>query len=197
MVLPTENSTIVRSIFGVEIAPLDRADAGDVVDAVFAGLSPRSRYLRFHSPVPRLPPAVRTRLLDVDGRSHVAVVARACGVPVGVARAIGNGNGGAELAVEVVDDWQRLGVGTRLLDALGAMADKQGHQELHGELLPENVAMQGLARKIAPWARMHYDGEVIQVTIPLGDAWTITNEDVIADLVEGYTGAGRTRAGST
>jgi GNAT superfamily N-acetyltransferase len=194
MVLSAENSTNVRPINQVEISPLDRADAGVVMDAVFAGLSPRSRYLRFHSPVPRLPSAVRARLADVDGRRHVAVVAHAGNGPIGIARAIGNGDGGAELAVEVVDAWHRRGVGTALLTALSELAEQHGHQELRGELLPENQAMQGLARKIAPWARMHYDGDVIQLTVPLGEAaWTITNEDVIADLVGRYHAAGAVR----
>jgi hypothetical protein len=40
----------------VRIRELGPAD-GDVVDMVFAGLSPRSRYLRFHGPVGELPPA--------------------------------------------------------------------------------------------------------------------------------------------
>ena len=38
-----------------------------VVDSVFAGLSPYSRYLRFHSPVADLTPLTRTMLAAVDG----------------------------------------------------------------------------------------------------------------------------------
>ena len=34
----------------ISVRPL-RRDEGAVLDTVFAGLSPRSRYLRFHSPV--------------------------------------------------------------------------------------------------------------------------------------------------
>ncbi|GAA1263388.1 hypothetical protein GCM10009609_28120 [Pseudonocardia aurantiaca] len=168
------------------VEPLDRANAGPAIDAVFAGLSPHSRYLRFHSPVPRLPPPVRARLADIDGRRHAAVVARACGVPVGIARVIGSGDpgAGAELAVSVIDAWQRRGVGTRLLTALTSLAERLGYPELRGAVLPENVAMQGLAKKVAPWLRAHYDGEVVQLTVPLGErAWTLTHEDLVADLL--------------
>jgi GNAT superfamily N-acetyltransferase len=186
----TPNSTIVRTDLEpacpVQVGPLDRADAGTVVDAVFAGLSPHSRYLRFHSPVPRLPPPVRARLVDVDGSRHAAVVARACGEPIGIARVVGDGTpgSGADLAVAVVDAWQRRGVGTRLLTALSELAERLGYGELRGAVLPENVGMQGLARKVAPWLRAHYDGEVVQLTVPLGEAaWTITHEDLVADLV--------------
>jgi GNAT superfamily N-acetyltransferase len=192
MVLPTQKSTIVRTYSPcrqVEVEVLDRADAGAAVDAVFAGLSAHSRYLRFHSPIPRLPPSVRARLVDVDGHRHLAMVARACGVPVGIARVIGSGSGPpgsgdpADLAVAVVDAWQRRGVGTRLLTAVTALAEELGYRELRGAVVPENVAMQGLARKIAPWLRAHWDGEVVQLTVPLGAAaWTVTHEDLMADL---------------
>jgi RimJ/RimL family protein N-acetyltransferase len=176
-----QNSTIVRA--SVDVRPLDRADAGAVVDVVFAGLSPHSRFMRFHSPVPRLPPPVRTRLVDIDGRRHAAVVAWACGEPVGIARVIGGPGGAADLAVAVVDAWHRRGVGTLLLTAVTELAELLGHRELQGSVLPENVAMQRLARKVAPWLRAHYDGEVVQLTVPLGEAaWTVTHEDLLADL---------------
>jgi GNAT superfamily N-acetyltransferase len=186
----TKKSTIVRTSGcdcpTVEVRPLARAEADAAVDAVFAGLGPQSRYLRFHSPVPRLPPVVRARLVDVDGRRHAAVVARTCGEPIGIARVIGDGTPGtgADLAVAVVDAWQRRGVGTRLLTTVSELAERLGYRELRGAVLPENVAMQQLARKVAPGLRAHYDGEVVQLTVPLGEAtWTVTHDDLLADLV--------------
>jgi RimJ/RimL family protein N-acetyltransferase len=177
-----QNSTIVRAL--VDVQPLERADAEAVVDTVFAGLSPHSRFMRFHSPVPRLPPSVRARLVDVDGRRHAALVAQVCGEPVGIARVIGGAGDGAELAVSVVDAWQHRGIGTALLTAVTELAERLGYRELRGAVLPENVAMQGLARKVAPWLRAHYDGEVVQITVPLGQAtWTVTHDDLVADLV--------------
>lgn len=157
-----------------------------MVDAVFAGLSPRSRLLRFHSPVPRLPAAVRAALVAVDGRRHAAVVALAPGTgePVGVARVIGPGSGRADLAVAVVDAWQRRGLGRRLLTAASALAEEVGYTELRGSVLPENTAMLALARRLYPGVRPRWDGEVVELLIPLGAAaWTITDEDVLADLL--------------
>ena len=71
----------------VHVRPLRRDEAG-VLDRVFAGLSPQSRHLRFHSPIPRLTAPVRRALLAVDGRDHVALVAVARGKPVGITRLI-------------------------------------------------------------------------------------------------------------
>jgi hypothetical protein len=98
----------------VRIRELDHAD-GEVVDVVFAGLSPRSRYLRFHGPVGELSAATRRSLTEVDGRTHVALAAFAQGRPIGIVRIMDLGDGCGELAVEVVDGWQGRGVGTQLL----------------------------------------------------------------------------------
>jgi GNAT superfamily N-acetyltransferase len=191
-------STIVRAFqscvredrdpHAVVVRPLDRASAGAAVDAVFAGLSPHSRYLRFHSPVPRLAPAVRARLVDVDGVRQAAVVAEVEGmdgaVPIGIARMAGTGSGTAEVAVAVVDAWQRRGVGRRLLSATTVMAAGIGYTALSGAVLPENVAMLGLARSTLPWARPWFDGDAVQFDAPIGPAaWTVTHEDLINDLV--------------
>jgi GNAT superfamily N-acetyltransferase len=167
------------------VQPLDRARAEAAVDAVFAGLSPRSRYLRFHSPVPRLPESVRARLVDIDGIRHAAVVAEVCDLgPIGIAQVFGAGNGTADVAVAVVDAWQRRGIGRRLLTSVAALAEEIGYTELRGSILPENVAMQRLARNVLPWARPWFDGETVQFVAAIGPAaWTVTHEDLLADLV--------------
>jgi GNAT superfamily N-acetyltransferase len=172
----------MTALLPVTVRPLSRRDAGHAVDTVFGGLSPRSRFLRFHTPVPRLTGAMRQRLVDLDGRCRAAVVAEVGGVPVGIARVAGNGSGSADLAMAVVDAWHRRGIGTRLASAIAELAAEIGYSELRGAVLPGNEAMQALARKTFPWVRPHYDGEVIELNIPLG-TWTITEEDVLADLL--------------
>jgi GNAT superfamily N-acetyltransferase len=170
------------------VHPLDRSCAEAAVDAVFAGLSPHSRYLRFHSPIPRLPASVRARLVDIDGTRHAAVVAETAGPdgqePIGLAQVFGAGHGTADVAVAVVDAWQRRGIGRRLLTAVAALAEEIGYTELRGTVLPENVAMQRLARSVLPWARPWFDGEAVQFAAAIGPAaWTVTHEDLLADLV--------------
>ena len=69
-----------------------RSDDTHAVDTVFAGLSGRSRYLRFHSPVPRLSGSLRRMLLDVNDGDRLALLAEdqtpgGC-KPVGIARLI-------------------------------------------------------------------------------------------------------------
>ena len=143
-----------------------------VLDVVFAGLSDRSRYLRFHSPVPRLVPAVGRALAAVDGHRHVALVAVVGREPIGIARCIDLGSGRAELAVEVVDAWHGRGVGTLLLHALRARALAAGWRELSAEVLAENVAVRALLRKVFPLQGVARDGAELTLTLPLVDAWS-------------------------
>lgn len=124
------------------------ADEHDVLDAVFAGLSASSRHHRFHAPIRLLTGPMRTHLGAVDGRRHIAVAAFAAdGAPIGIARLIGFGcgpPGRVELAVEVVDAWQRRGVGSRLVREVLARGRAAGHREVVAEVLAENVGMQML-----------------------------------------------------
>ncbi|MEJ3654631.1 N-acetyltransferase [Actinomycetes bacterium KLBMP 9759] len=165
-----------------------REEAAHVVDAVFAGMSPQSRFMRFHSPVPRIPAALHRKLVDIDGRCRAAVVAEAQGpdgpVPIGIARLAGSGSGTADMAVAVVDAWHRRGVGGQLLTTLGTLAGEIGYVELRGSVLPENAPMLRLARRSFPWLRPWFDGETVQLSVTVGaKMWTITEEDVLADLL--------------
>lgn len=146
------------------------AGEGDVVDAVFAGLSPRSRYLRFQSHITELSAATRRGLTAVDGRTHVALAAFVQGAPIGIVRVIDLGDGRGELAVEVVDRWQRCGVGTQLLQAARERAAALGYRELVGELLVVNGAVQAALRRVFGVVRVRRDGGELTVTVPVGGA---------------------------
>jgi GNAT superfamily N-acetyltransferase len=142
----------------------------DVLDAVFDGLSPISRYRRFHGAVPRMAPFMRARLGAVDGHSHIAVAAFAAGDPVGIARLIALGGGRAELAVEVVDAWQGMGIGTRLVRAVVERGRAAGHAEIGAEVLAENVAMRLLLASVFPELAAVDDGPEITYTAAVPQA---------------------------
>ena len=112
----------------VVLRPLHRGERKPVLD-VFAGLSERSRRLRFLGAKPRLAERDLDWLVDVGccGREAVVAVDQATGRTIGLARFVRDADGPeAEIAYEVVDDWQGRGVGRRLLDELRTLALEQG-----------------------------------------------------------------------
>lgn len=103
-----------------------------------------------------LPPAVLERLATVDGTVNAAIVAFDAaaqlpdhpeGKPIGVARWMGNAEGPPELSVTVIDEYQGLGVGSRLMDALLVLARKRGVRRIIADVLRENVAMRRLINR--------------------------------------------------
>ncbi|WP_181783077.1 GNAT family N-acetyltransferase [Pseudonocardia pini] len=169
------------------VRPLRRDEAA-LLDAVFAGLSAQSRYLRFHSPVRNLTAPMRQALLAVDERDHVALVAvTGQGTPLGVARLIRDPDRAdeAEVAFEVVDAWHGRGVGRALLSALAERAADLGITRIHALVLAENTAARALLRSVFPVCLSRSAGATTELTcLPLGAAgWEITMDDILADLV--------------
>jgi GNAT superfamily N-acetyltransferase len=148
-------------------------DEGHLAVEVFAGLSARSRYQRFHAGVPRLTAAMARHLAAVDGRRHVAFVAETGpdgSPPVGLARYIVTAPGVADVAVEVVDAWQDLGVGRRLVGALAAHARGHGITRFVGEVVGGNPAALALARSALPGLDGRWEGGVFGFSAALPGA---------------------------
>lgn len=143
----------IQKIWIRELGPGEFA----VLDAVFAGLSPASRFTRFHAGVPRLLPAVRNTLAAVDGRRHIAVAAYVDDEPIGIARLIAVRDRPADIAVEVVDRWQGHGVGTQLVLDVVERAREAGHTVVEAEIMAENRAVRRLIERIFPEATATVD----------------------------------------
>jgi GNAT superfamily N-acetyltransferase len=161
-----DTATVTSLVHIRELGPGD----GDVVDVVFAGLSPRSRYLRFQGSVAELSAATRRSLTALDTRTHVALAAFTQGRPIGIVRIIDLGERRGELAVEVVDRWQGCGVGTQLLQAARDRAASMGYRELVGEMLVVNAAAHAALRRVFRVTRVRRDGSELTITMPIDDA---------------------------
>jgi GNAT superfamily N-acetyltransferase len=163
---------------------------GDItsVRMVFEGMSPHSRYLRFHAPTPKLTSSMADVLAAVGTRRHVAVVAEVDtptgGRPVGVARLVATSECSAEVAFEVVDEWQGRGVGRRLLVALRRRAADLGYRTLTALVLPENHAAAALVRSVFATVTARRVGMVSELTavVPAAhdDAPTVPAADEMA-----------------
>ena len=120
---------VLRDGSAVLIRQVQSTDAALLADG-FARLSAASRQTRFLAVKKQLSAAELRYLTDVDHHDHEALAAldRAGGQGVGIARYIRDADDpqAAEIAVTIVDDWQRRGLGTELLAELSDRARQEG-----------------------------------------------------------------------
>jgi acetyltransferase len=159
--LPGHETHGLRDGRTVTVRPVHADDAAAEQRLVSALLSPRSRLLRFHGAVKQLPPGLLRDMTQVDQRCHVAIVAETraddgAAWLVGDARYVVSDDDplAAEFAIAVADDWQRLGLGRRLLQRLAAHAGRAGLRRLDGSVLAGNEPMLALLRQLGATMRL-------------------------------------------
>jgi RimJ/RimL family protein N-acetyltransferase len=152
----------------VGLARLEPSD-GEALRRLFYRLSPETIYRRFHSPVVRPEQAHPERLLDVDHYDREAVVAVVDGEIVGVARYFRRpGAGSAELAIVVADDWQRQGLGTRMVGGLAELARAAGVDCFTATIQPDNRPALALLRRFHP-AGATFSRGLCEATVRIGE----------------------------
>jgi RimJ/RimL family protein N-acetyltransferase len=152
-----------REITIRELAPSDHR----AVAFAFARLSERSRYQRFFTTMPDLPARDLARLVDVDYWHHEALIAFSPPprTPIGIARYVRLADfDAAEVAITVVDGWQRHGVGTALLAALTERARAAGIRRFHMSMLRDNRAARALAGHVGPATVVAAAGNVVELS---------------------------------
>jgi GNAT superfamily N-acetyltransferase len=120
----------------------------------FERLSPESRYRRFLATMPQLSEAMVRYLTEIDHHDHEALAAldEQTGEGIGVARYVRNPERPdvAEVAVTVIDDWQGKGLGTLLLEVLGARARAEGIRSFVALMLASNQEMMDVLTALGP-----------------------------------------------
>jgi GNAT superfamily N-acetyltransferase len=153
----------------LEIRDLGPDDV-DLLDALHASMSPRSRYRRYHAAKPRLSPRERAFLTSADGVDHVALVALEDGVPVAIARYVRARRepATADIAAEVVDHRQRQGLGSALVERVARRAAGAGIQRLTATVLSESGLRRALTRR--GWRVRSFDGPTTTLE---ADVWAL------------------------
>jgi GNAT superfamily N-acetyltransferase len=138
---------VLRDGSAVLIREVQAGDAPLLADG-FARLSFESRQLRFLTGKPNLTTAELRYFTEIDHHDHEALGALdpADGRGLGVARYIRDAEDPerAEVAVTVVDDWQRRGLGTELLGRLADRARQEGVRHFTALVASDNSAVVGL-----------------------------------------------------
>jgi GNAT superfamily N-acetyltransferase len=118
----------------------------------FQRLSPESRYRRFLAPTPELTEAMVRYLIEIDHHDHEAIIALdgETGEGAGVVRyfRLTERRDAAEFAVTVIDDWQRRGLGTLLLEVISARAREESITTFTALMLACNQEMMGLLNSL-------------------------------------------------
>jgi acetyltransferase len=154
------------------IRPSDR----DRKREFLAGLSARARYNRFLGAVRELSPEALERLVRVDYRSQMALVALAgeggAESIVGVARyAAAAASSSCELSVVVADAWQRRGLATTLARWLLEYARRSGYTRVTASTFADNVPMIRLAQRLGMRpAAGQSSPSIIEMELPLPQA---------------------------
>jgi acetyl coenzyme A synthetase (ADP forming)-like protein len=117
------------------------AEDADALLEFFSELSDQSRYRRFHG-FAAVGPKLVEPVLEPDWEERGALLGSLDGKVAALANWVRlRDPRAAEVAFTVADDYQRRGIGTRLLERLAARAAEAGIEEFVAEVLPDNEAM--------------------------------------------------------
>jgi GNAT superfamily N-acetyltransferase len=119
---------------------------GEELRRGFRALSPESRYRRFFTGMADLDDAALAYLVNVDCKDHVAFVATTESLDLKTERGVGVARfvrfekhpTVAEAAVTIVDDMQRIGLGTLMTKTLARAARERGIEKFRCEVLESN-----------------------------------------------------------
>jgi RimJ/RimL family protein N-acetyltransferase len=153
----------------IETRPL-RPDDRVGLAQLFERLSPESRYRRFFELKRELKPRELDWLTVVDHVDHEAIVAvdQRDGSLVGVSRYVRDKDRptSAELAIAVVDDRQRCGIGTVLVKEIVRRATANGLEQLTAVALGDNRPVHALLRRLG-FQVVGRSGREVELSLPL------------------------------
>jgi RimJ/RimL family protein N-acetyltransferase len=165
--LATETIDAVTAAIRGGTADLRPLRPGEVepLEAVFDGMSPRSRLQRYLTGIVRLTPSMVAAMTALDGKDHAAWVASVDGEAAGIARFVRTAPATAEVALEVVDRHQGRGLGGVLVDTITTVAAFSGVERLEATVAADNHASRRLVAAVG--VPLRPDGSALSGVGPL------------------------------
>ncbi|WP_425956949.1 GNAT family N-acetyltransferase [Xylanimonas sp. McL0601] len=180
-----EADVVLRDGTTTHLRPIRPADA-DALQRFQMHQSERSSYFRFFAPVRSLSDRELEKFTHVDHTERVALVAvrpdaEDAGVEdiIGVARYDVVEPGLAEVAFNIADSVQGMGLGSVLLEHIAAAARERGVRRFTADVLPQNGTMLAVFRDAGYDVRQHLDDGVVTVSVDLDP--TERSRQVMAD----------------
>jgi acetyltransferase len=156
--LPNGSDVIIRPI---------RPEDAELTQGFVRGLSEETKYFRYMDAVRELSHAMLVRLTQIDYSREMALLAvtevEGREVELGVARYAINPDGeSCEFALVVNDQWQKQGIGHKLMDVLMDVARAKGLRFMEGEVLKTNRRMLKLAESLGFRVEPHPEDDGIR-----------------------------------
>jgi acetyltransferase len=156
--LPSGNDVLIRPI---------RPEDADLTQTFVRSLSEETKYFRFMDTLSELAPATLVRLTQIDYAREMALLALSeidgREVELGVARYAINPDGtSCEFALVVSDQWQKQGIGHKLMDVLMDVARGKGVKLMEGEVLKSNHPMLKLVASLGFRIEPHPEDEAVR-----------------------------------
>ncbi len=156
--LPNGADVIIRPI---------RPEDAELTQGFVRGLSEETKYFRYMDAVRELSPAMLVRLTQIDYSREMALLAvtevEGKEVELGVARYAINPDGeSCEFALVVNDQWQKQGIGHKLMDVLMDVARAKGLRMMDGEVLKTNRRMLKLSESLGFRVEAHPEDDSIR-----------------------------------
>ncbi len=156
----------------VTIRPIRPEDA-DMEQEFVKNMSDESRYYRFMDTLRELTQTMLVRFTQIDYDREMALVATIADEgedakegrdkQIGVARYVVNPDGeSVEFALAVGDDWQKCGVGRKLMTALIECARMKGYRAVVGDVLSTNAKMFRLMTSLGFTIHPHPDDTAVK-----------------------------------
>jgi acetyltransferase len=151
----------------VTIRPIRPEDA-DMEQEFVRGMSDESRYYRFMDTLRELSQTMLVRFTQIDYDREMALIgtiteADGKEMQIGVARYVVNPDGeSVEFALAVGDNWQKCGVGRKLMTALIDCARQKGYRAVVGDVLSNNTKMFRLMTSLGFSIHPHPDDTAVK-----------------------------------
>ena len=151
----------------VTIRPIRPEDA-DIEQEFVRGMSDESRYYRFMDTLRELSQTMLVRFTQIDYDREMALIGTITEddgkeTQIGVARYVVNPDGeSVEFALAVGDNWQKSGVGRKLMTALIDCARQKGYRAVVGDVLTTNTKMFRLMTSLGFSIHPHPDDTAVK-----------------------------------